>query len=895
MSLSKVNINLGSKMDFNSFDIRKCDKCKLCQTRKNVVVPQIVENCQVLLIGEAPGQEEDMYGIPFVGQAGQLLNQVLQEVGIDRNECSILNVTQCKTPNGREPDKDEIDACRDIVDYYINKANPKIIVPIGNVALKRIAKHSGITKYNGNCLEHPLYPGRKIIPVVHPAFVLRDPRNITTLRHGLERVKLAMGGEQLEKLSNVTYVDNYEKFDLMIKDLSSQKQFAVDIETSTGRDWNKGYIICISFSNKKGTSYVLPWIIGDDKYYEFCKTFVASTKKRDPITDIHKFCFDNKLNHPAYKWSGTDVEVRLRDLLGDESITKILHNYSFDYKYLEAKGLLIKGTIYDTIIMHHQLDERQGSHGLKDCAMVYTTYGQYDKKLDDMLLSRKNKDTNQTIKDSYALIPLEVLVPYAGTDSDVTLTIFEVFLPKLIEEGLFNLYHGFLFPLSKMLMDTEKNGITIDVDLSYKYEKVLEEYITNLDYKLNEFTKDFVNDPENKPNVKGVNFRSPQQLRKFMFDHLKLPIIKYTDEEKQTNPSTDEEVLAELSKCSDFCKYLLDRRKKDKVLCTYVRGIRNVIWEDGKVHPNFYIYGTVTGRLSSRDPNGQNLPRNSLPGDGLYELGVNVKNLFICAPIFEDDYVIVETDYSQAELRLIAEYSRDENLYNAFMAGRDPHAELAVRIYHKDKIALMESGVDAKTLVTPEERQKAKTANFALCYGKGAENFGEENGIPYSEAYKIHRVYWETYPGILIWKDEELSQARKSRFFQTKFGRKRRLENIVSSNKYLAGAAEREGINFIIQSQASDITLWSAMKVLGKCKDLKLDAKTISFVHDSSVYLVKKTDLQQFLTILRETMLHPPGISIPMESEVKVGNRLGSLKEWVCIDNIWKEKVKKVV
>lgn len=842
-----------------------------------------------MFIGEAPEYQDGLFGQPFSGQAGMMLTQFLSEVGINRNECSLAFVTQCATPKGRPPETDEIKACHDILDYYIAKANPKIIVPIGNVALKRISKRSGITKYNGHVVEAINYPGKTVIPIISPQFVLRDPQNATLIRHGLSKVKDALDGKAMERLSKVTYVDTYEKFDEMIKSLSSRKQFAIDIETSS-KDWLNGYIVCISFSNQRGESWVLPWVIGDEAYYDFCRKFVITNKKRKPITDIPKFCLENGLNHPKYKWENLDVFERLKNLLLDESITKVLHNYAFDYKYLEAKGLIIKGKIYDTMIMHHQLDERRKTHGLKECAMVHTPYGQYEKSLDKILVEKKDKIFKDKIKDSYALVPLEILNQYAGTDADATLMLWYKFLPEIMQQGLFNIYHGFLFPLTQMLMQTEKNGMYVDTELVDKYEGILEGYIKNTDNNLNEHTKEFVHDPIKKPLVKGLNYRSTPQLKNFMFSYLKLPPVKWKDKAK-LRPSVDEEVLEKLASVSDFCKLLLDRRKKDKVLTTYVKGVKRNRWSDGSVHTNFYIHGTLTGRLSSAGPNMQNIPRNPVKGDGLYELGVNIKDLFI---VKDSDYLLVETDYSQAELRLIAEYSKDVNLYNAFMAGRDPHAELAVRIYHPDKIALMESGVDARTLVTKEERQNAKTANFALCYGKHPKNFAQENNLSLAEATHIFTVYWQTFKGIAAWKEQVIAQAKIDLFFRTVFGRKRRLETLNSTDEWIRARAEREGINFVIQSQASDNTLWSAMRMLKICKETNIDARTVSFVHDSVVYLVHKSQIQQFLTLLYKTMLHPPGVTIPMESEVKVGNRLGSLKEWVNKDNIWIEKPKKV-
>lgn len=814
--------------------------------------------------------DEDSCGIPFVGQSGQLLDKIMQEVGIDRFKCSVINTVQCRPPNNRTPAKEEIKACYDIVEHYIELVKPKIIVPLGNVALNRIAKTSGILKKNGLLLTHPNYPDVKIVPVVHPAFALRDPKNITLLRQGLLRVKSLIGGTFKECKTQVQVIDNYEKFDIMLKDLVSRAYYAIDIETSELNNWIDGHIICISFSCEKGKSYVLPWITGDNEFYEFCRKNCISNKKREIIPDVNKFCEQFGLNKPKFYWGGTDVKERLKELLANPKNIKILHNYCFDYKWLEAADLKIAGTIYDTMIMHFVLDESRGTHSLDKCTLHYLPeYGEYWKGVDHYIIRTEKKC------DTYCIIPLEDILPYAGTDTDVTFQLFEMFYKMIYteDEGFMPLLNGFLMPLSRLLLQTSKNGFTVDLNKVNEFEVKLNARITELDTKLNTHT--------------NINFNSTKQLREYLFKTLALPSIKLTKKDAQ---STDEEVLTVLANMHEVPKLLLERRKLMKVLGTYIVGIRDVVWKDGTVHPNFMLTGTETGRLSCNSPNIQNLIRNPVPGDLLYELGVRVRDIFICS---NDDSYLVETDYSQAELRLIAEYSQDRNLYNAFMQGRDPHAELAVRLYHRDRVQEMEQGlVRAEDVVTKEERQKAKTANFALAYGKGPDNFALENGLSLDESRYIHRIYWETYTGILAWKQHILQEAYEKGYFKSYFNRKRRAGKLKSSDKKVRAEGEREGINFVIQSQASDYTLYSTMKVMEECTNLRV--KTVSFVHDSAVYEVHKQDIQVFLTILRRIMIKPIGVSIPMECEVKVGNRLGSLKEWVKGDNdLWMEKVKK--
>ena len=721
-------------INWNEFNLLNCQRCGLCRSRQNVVTPRVAMGSKILFIGDFPDQEEDRFGEPFVGQ--QVFNRLLAEVGISREQASFAHVVNCRTPLNRDPEAAEINACTPILEHTIQRVNPQVIVPLGNIALKRIMGFKGITKHNGHVLESEKYPGVKVVPVTASAFALRDPKNEAATRFGLQRVKSLIDGTLKQKISEVTYVDTIDKFNLMMEDLESKSVFAVDIETSS-LNWVDGYIVCVAFSSTKGKSYVLPWILGDNNFYDFCRKNIIGVTNRDFIRDIGVFCKDFGLQHPRQFWSDSKVFTRLKALLENENISKILHNYAFDYKFLEHAGLTIKGTIYDTMILHHLLDETRGTHNLKDCALVFTEYGQYE----DGLKSSIKITDKQT--DSYALIPMEILVPYAGTDADATLQLYELFIPRIEQEGFSAIYHGYLVPQTKMLMAAEKEGIKIDQEYRNNAEIILTKEIERLDVLLNDHTKDYIYEIDKLTQFKkdleileatpvseelsekrkarkiislkrkiveikpGINYDSPVQLAAFLFNHLNLPVVKLTDKQ---NRSTDEEVLEVLAKQSEFAKFLLTRRKLSKVLNTYIMGMKEVMWKDGKVHSNFLTTGTETGRLASKNPNMQNLSRNPEKGDPLYELKLKVRDLFIIDE--PDDYILVETDYSQAELRLAAEYSRDENLYNAFLQGRDPHAELAVRIYHRDRIPDMLAGVRAETIVTKEERQKAKTANF---------------------------------------------------------------------------------------------------------------------------------------------------------------------------------------
>lgn len=861
-------------IDWMTFNIYGCTRCSLSINRCHVVPPKVIPNCDILFVSDAPDETEDQFGTePLIGVAGQKLEELLRLVGIDKNTCSLANVIQCR-PIGRPASDEEINTCYHILEKAIKDANPKIIVPLGAVALKRITGNkSGVLKLNGTVLEHPNYPNIKIIPCVHPSFVLRDVRNTEKAVHALKAIKATLSGQATSSFSNVTYVDTYEKFDAMMKEFEQATRISVDIETS-GLDFIDDFITMIAFSCKPGYSYVLPWYVGDEAYYEFCRNYLK-TKRKAYAENIKEFVSDNRLNMPTYKWVGTDVKERLNTLFKSSNKIKILHNFKFDVKFLRKAGLdFDRGSVIDTMMISYCLDERVGIHSLKDLAKRYTNYGDYETSLPECGLKKTDKKS-----DSFAIIPPDVLTKYAGTDADVTLQLYLKLMPVVIQENMHNLLVNFLMPVSWMLLDVEETGFYIDEKYRQQGIEILTKAISVLDEDMKQYTMITKDGTEPEP----LRFTSNIELSKYLYEYANLPILERTD---KGAPAVTEEVLEKLAELHAVPKKVLTRRKYSKALSTYFEGITKNIYNDGKVHSNFNATGTETGRLSSSSPNLQNLTRGT---PLLKDIGVVVRDLYSCSR--PDDYYLFEVDYSQAELRLIAEYSQDPSLCKAFMNGLDPHAMLAVRIYHPELVEQMENDphFDAKKAVTKEERQNGKTANFSLCYGKWWGNFAKENNLQESDAKHIYDVYWKTYEAVKLWQRAEVKKAvANNNTFITFFGRKRRLLGLASENNHERGEAERQGVNFVIQAQASDYTLMSAMKIRNKCKELGIDAKYVSFVHDSIVGEVRKDHAIQLFNTMESVMLHPIGLTIPMEFEIKLGYKLGSCKVVTKEEQSWK-------
>lgn len=856
-------------IDWNTFDITTCNRCKLCHTRFQVVKPIIVPNCKITIVGIAPGAEEDRWGQPFIGASGRILDDCLNQVGINRSQVSIINCVLCRPPKNRDPESDELEACNEILKHYIELANPSVIVPMGNIPLKVVMKSSGITKKNGLILEHKNFPGKKIVPSVHPAFVVRDPGNRELMVKALANAKKVADGNLVYTKTKVEYVNTYEKFDMMLKDLGSTDRYALDIENSSLLNWKESFIICIAFSNREGHAYVLPWVVGDEEYYNVCKQHAVVKGRKSFINNIDEFCELYKVPKPKYFWKGTDVKERLKEFLQRKDQIKVLHNWKYDFKVLKEHGLTIGAPYRDTMIEDYTLHAHKKRHNLKDLALDYTNYGDYDKEMKSKYIKPKSKKTLE--EDSFAIIPIDELTPYAGTDADVTLILDNLLYPRIVNEGFETLYNSFLMPASDLIITIEENGFKFDKKYLENGIVVLEKAISDIDNQLTE--------------TANINFNSPKQLATLLFDYKKLPVIKHTD---KGDRSTDASVLEALKHLDPIPGLLLDRRKLHKTLSTYFRGIklRSTVWSDERIHADFFITGTETGRLSSSNPNMQNLTRDF---DLLTNLGLSVRGIFISS---SQNHRLIEIDYSQAELRLIAEFSRDPVLYNVFLQDKDPHAEFAVRLYYKELIQDMEAGkIIAKEVVTKEQRHKAKTGNFSLVYGKDAENFGKENGIPIDESLYIHKTFWETYQGVEVYKNNVIEKAKSQGYVMTKFGRRREIPKLRSGQAYIVGEAEREAFNTDIQATASDITLYSLLRIQREISKQGWDAKIVNAVHDAGYFDVHVDCLQEFLTSAVGIMQDVPMVSLKMVAEPKVGTRLGKLEEWARdSSNVWSVK-----
>lgn len=854
-----------------TFNNSGCKDCTLHCHRKNVVNGRGPDNARILVIGEGPGLQEDSKGIAFVGPAGQKLVSMLVAAGIDPASVFYTNTVRCipKAPppkNVREPLPDEVTACRKYLEDEIKAINPHVIVPAGNAALKAITKMkaASITKKRGtefwseefNC---------KVIPIFHPASILRQPKQESITIEDLKRVKAASETReptrsQVEPGQYFT-IDNLELFESTIERLRTVPFFAFDIETS-GLAWWKDKVLCISFSWKERTGCTIPLIRYNGREEKRTVMEVKSIRKKingkfEKVGEREVPVEETYIVDEYYPYWGDQqdyVVSKLREIFKLDQL-KIAHNGKFDIKFLMVDlGITVENFAFDTMLAHHLLDENaEGMHGLKECAWVYTDMGGYDAPLEAWFKERGIKADDR----NYARLPTAMLYEYAAMDVDCTVRLYQKFDPELVTHHLTNVFDRLIMPLSSTLMRAEKVGIQIDTDYMKEVWKVLSDEIAAIEKEIFEMTG-------------GINLNSPKQLRKLLFEDLKLPIQKYTDPKNGgiPQPSTDEESLEKLAPLHPIPDKITQYRKRFKLLHTYVAGIHAALDSGDRIHTTFLIHGTTTGRLSSREPNLQNIPRDDK----------RIKKLFISRP----GWVIIEADYGQAEFRHWANYCQDPAMLRDLRSGADIHRLTASDIFKVPP-----------EKVTDAQRQQVKGVVFGLMYGRGVPSLAAEFNCTVERANEIVRTFFAKYPVARRWLEEAKKTVLVYKQIRNVFGRIRRLPGIDSSEKGIRADAERQSVNSPIQSAASDMNCNAANKILRYFAEQSLSGELCLLVHDSLLYEVPESEIEQSLNIIKSTMEAPiEGVNVPMIAELKIGTRWGVLEEVIKKEDGW-YKVKK--
>lgn len=584
-------------------------------------------------------------------------------------------------------------------------------------------------------------------------------------------------------------VDTPESRKALIELLLQQDRISFDTET-TGTDANLADLVGLSFCIKVGEGYYIP----------------LSPLREEVLPILEEF----------------------RPVWESEHILKVGQNIKYDMLILKWYGINVKGRLFDTMLAHYLIDP-DTRHNMDVLSENYLCYAPISITT---LIGSKGKNQG-TMRD----VPVEKVIDYAAEDADVTLQLADVFEPMLKDLNAEQLATEVENPLIYVLADIEKEGVRIDMDTLINYSKELEIEIRKFE--------------QNVYDKCGVTFNlaSPKQLGEVLFDKLCLdPKAKKT---KTGQYQTGEDVLMALAGKSDVVKDILDFRQLQKLKSTYVDALPLLVNpKTGRVHTSYNQAVAATGRLSSNNPNLQNIPIRT-------ERGREVRKAFIPR---DENHVLLSADYSQIELRIIADISKEENMLYAFNNGIDIHTATAARVY----------GIGIEE-VTSTQRRNAKAVNFGIIYGQSAFGLSQNLGIPRKEAAEIIEQYFAQYPGIKRYMADTMNFARENGFVETILGRRRYLRDINSANQTVRGFAERNAINAPIQGSAADMIKVAMINIHKDIQERGLQSKMTMQVHDELVFDVVKTEVEEMKEIITHRMRTAIKTSVPIEVEIGEG------------------------
>lgn len=783
------------------------EDCELCPLHKDAqyvcLMGSGTRKASIMIVGEAPGAREDETHRAFVGPAGQLLTELLEGVGIQREDCYITNAVKCRPPGNANPSRSEAKICSNTyLTEEVDRVGPTHILALGNTALQTTTGRSGITKYRGKTFQ---LGSAIVLPTFHPAAALRSPKYLPAIKADFAAFARLYGGGDASDGSRtqVRLIKNLQQFHWLIRKLQDAEVIAFDFETDGLEEWRPGAeLVMAGFSWEEGSAAVLP------------------------------------LHHPDAPWSNCDALLRRLKLVLERHPKLVAHNGKFDARWAAASGIFLR-VAFDTMLAAHVLDENR-SKSLESLSEI-------DLGMDSWKAATAGDMSNPRS------IPLKRLATRNGIDCDSTLRLYHLYKKQLIEQPrLARLFIKLMMPASNALTQVERGGIYVDraklVDMTERTALTVAKYTRKMDKSSG-----------------GINYNSPQQVAKWLFDSVGLESIELT---KGGAPSTKEGVLLSLAKESKHAKNLLQYRKHHKFLTTYLTPWARQLDHHSRIHTSYLLHGTVTGRLSSRGPNMQQVPRDP-----------SVRSIFGAPP----GWVLIEADYSQIELRIAAMLANETHMLRLLATGRDLHYETASSILRKLR----------EDITTDERVIWGKHPNFGLLFGMGAgephrqggyHDYCWENGIEisYAEASMVYRRFHEAYPKFKMWHDRQKRLATRYERVTNLFGRIRHLHDIKSSDKAIRAEAERQAINSPAQSLASDMCLSSLVR-LHNAFDPRV-ARVVGSIHDSVLSQVRATHVAEIAPFIKETMedmayfrkVFGAEITVPIEVEVKVGQSWGT-------------------
>ena len=518
----------------------------------------------------------------------------------------------------------------------------------------------------------------------------------------------------------------------------------------------------------------------------------------------------------------------LRPLFEDENILKIGQNLKYDHSMLAQYGINVKGKLFDTMLAHYLLEPEQ-RHNMDYLAEVFLNY--ITIPIEDLIGKGRQQKTMREV-------PVDLVKEYAAEDADITLQLYEKLLPLLKENGVEKLFYEIEMPLVPVLSRMEANGVKIDTE---NLKQISEEFGNEI-HKVEEEIYTLAGMP--------FNIASPKQLGEILFE--RLHIDEKAKKTKTGQYATGEEVLQKLLHKHAIVQKILDYRSLTKLKSTYLDALPALVNpKDGLIHTSYNQAVTATGRLSSNNPNLQNIPVRT-------EQGREIRRAFVPR---SEQYTLLAADYSQIELRIIAHLSQDPAMVADFNLGHDIHAATAAKVFHVP----MEQ-------VTKEQRSRAKAVNFGIIYGMSAFGLAERMELSRSEAADIIKKYFEEYAGIKEYMNRSIALAKERGYAETILGRRRYLRDINGSNSVVRGFAERNAINAPIQGSSADMIKIAMIDIHETLHKLKMQSKMILQVHDELVFDAHLDELDELKAIVQDKMVNALPLSVPVVVEINTGS-----------------------
>lgn len=869
----------------------KCTECKLHSAASHAcIMGQGKQTARVMFIQDCPDEGDDHAGVPFSGKSCTAVKTALSSRGINPvNDVYFTSMVKC-TCEDKEVPLDCVAACTPILEAEIEVIDPDIIVPMGNRSLKYCLGRVGLTKVRGNAQEVEIMGRTRIVlPTMHPRMVLKKPAYKDQILRDMDTLKeLFTNGMTQVTDVDYRYLETIEDVTTELTRMKREaKRIVFDLETtgkSSFMDYSK--IVCISLTDKPRYGVVIPLYKHDSPF---------------------------SLSETGY------IVKLLRWVLEDPSIPKSAHNGKFDIEWLKAwLDINVANFDFDTIFGHYiAISEEQGTQGLKSQAWEFTDMGGYDNELDEFTAKLSNGE-GAASKFNYDRVPWNILRTYAAADVDCCYRLVNIYKPMIDGNDMWKtLMEDILMPASYALRDIEINGMRIDMDLAQQYSDEYDAEVRRIVSRLETYPEVLAMErekrqlalereriklippkdrtPEEKKKFGELkkyenykfNWNSIYQLRELLYDRLQLVTTVTTD---KGEPSTNEEAMEEIKDQHEIPTLLLELRKVTTLNNMFIKKLPAM--RDGKdiIHSSFNLTGTVTGRLSSENPNFQQLPRKSEENPLLFQYHHEPKALFVSR--FGSEGCILNADYAALEMRIAAIISDDKKMTQAFLSGSDIHKANASYIW---RIPIEE--------VTKDLRTKAKSLGFGIIYGKSGITFAKElyydpsGTVPGKtddwdeakrEGFDLVEHFLGTFDGLGRWLERTKKFAYKHGYVETMFGRRRRLPDLHSRVSGLKSNAERQAINAPIQGTGSDLTMLSVIQINNWLKKNRLRSLIVATVHDSIVLDVYLPELSVVGPMVKRIMehVHEPYIDteVPILAELEMGINYGATFEVAAED-----------